>query len=99
MSVNKNVTVPDGAAAAADTLTGFHKERSTTQQTATDFRDSRKSSVSRQRGRPSLDGRRHGIASAHADVPLEAKRSRHVAVAVPHSPPTGRGVATCACAR
>src|ERR1700722_7054642 len=50
------------------------------------------SSVSRHSGRPSLDARRHGIALGPRDMPLEAKRFRHVAVTVPIVA-IGRGIA------
>src|ERR1700739_2275746 len=47
-SVNRNVTTPEGGP-PADTRTGCHTKPTTIQQTATDFRNSRMSSVSRQR--------------------------------------------------
>ena len=48
ISVNRNVTTPEGGP-PADTRTGCHTKPTTTQQTATDFRDSRMSSISRPR--------------------------------------------------
>jgi len=62
-SVNRNVTTPEGGP-PADTRTGCHTKPTSTQQTATDFRDSRKSSVSRHElvsgGVPSVSGRLPG---------------------------------------
>ncbi len=55
ISVNKNVTTPEGGP-SADTRTGCHTEPTSTQQTATDFRDSRKSSISRPRPEELADG-------------------------------------------
>jgi len=40
-------------------------------------------SVSRHSGRPSLDARHHGHCLGPRDMPLEAKRVRDVAVAIP----------------
>ncbi len=48
ISVNRNVTTPEGGP-PADTRTGCHTKPTSTQQTATDFRDARKSSIKRQR--------------------------------------------------
>ena len=55
ISVNKNVTTPEGGC-PGDTRTGCHTKPTTTPQTATDFRDSRKSSIWRQ-GPPLQDSR------------------------------------------